>query len=189
MTVYGYARVSTNGQDLALQEEALRAAGCTKIFAEKKSGARSDRPKLMRLLDVVDRGDMVIVTRLDRLARSSLDLLHTIDRISKAGASFRSIADVWCDTTTPHGKLILTVLAGLAEFERSLIMARTQAGIERAREIGKTFGRPRKLNERQRLLIADRRARGETFEEIAEAFGVGVATVCRVVGHQRREPG
>ena len=116
MTVYGYARVSTNGQDLALQEEALRAAGCTKIFAEKKSGARSDRPKLMRLLDVVDQGDAVIVTRLDRLARSSLDLLHTIDRISKSGASFRSLADTWCDTTTPHGKLILTVLAGLAEF-------------------------------------------------------------------------
>jgi len=133
MTVYGYARVSTNGQDLALQEEALRNAGCTKIFAEKMSGARSDRPKLMRLLNIVDQGDVIIVTRLDRLARSSLDLLHTVDRISKARASFRSIADAWCDTTTPHGKLILTVLAGLAEFERSLIMARTQAGIEKAR--------------------------------------------------------
>src|SRR6516165_10880720 len=177
MTVYGYARVSTNGQDLALQEEALRNAGCTKIFAEKKSGTRSDRPKLMRLLSIVDQGDTIIVTRLDRLARSSLDLLHTVDRISKAGASFRSIADAWCDTTTPHGKLILTVLGGLAEFERSLIMARTKAGIEHAREIGKTFGRPKKLNERQRLMIAERRAKGETLEELAEAFGVGVATV------------
>jgi len=134
MAVYGYARVSTNGQDLALQEEALRAAGCTKIFAEKKSGARSDRPKLQRLLDVVDQGDAVIVTRLDRLARSSLDLLHTIDRISKAGASFRSLADGWCDTTTPHGKLILTVLAGLAEFERSLSwLARKLASSGRGR--------------------------------------------------------
>jgi len=136
MTVYGYARVSTNGQDLTLQEEALRAAGCTKIFAEKKSGARSDRPKLARLLSSLDRGDVVIVTRLDRLARSSLDLLHTIDVITKAGAEFRSLADAWCDTTTAHGKLILTVLAGLAEFERSLIMSRTQAGIECARPRG-----------------------------------------------------
>jgi len=94
MTVYGYARVSTNGQDLALQEEALRGAGCNKILAEKKSGARADRPKLLRLLSVIDEGDVVIVTRLDRLARSSLDLLHTVDRISKAGASFRSIAPI-----------------------------------------------------------------------------------------------
>src|SRR6516162_7271696 len=181
MTVYGYARVSTNGQDLALQEEALRNTGCTKIFAEKKSGTRSDRPKLMRLLSIVDQGDTIIVTRLDRLARSSLDLLHTVDRISKAGASFRSLADAWCDTTTPHGKLILTVLAGLAEFERSLIMARTQAGIERAKALGKRFGRPRKLNGRQRQMITDRRVKGMTFEEIAEEFGVGVATVYRAV--------
>jgi len=181
MAVYGYARVSTNGQDLALQEEALRAAVCTKIFAEKKSGARSDRPKLQRLLDVVDQGDAVIVTRLDRLARSSLDLLHTIDRISKAGASFRSLADAWCDTTTPHGKLTLTVLAGLAEFERSLIMARTQAGIERARALGVIFGRRAKLNPRQRRMMAERYAKGETMAKLAEEFGVSEPTVWRAL--------
>src|SRR6516162_3076614 len=177
MTVYGYARVSTNGQDLALQEEALRGAGCNTLFAEKKSGARADRPKLLRLLNVIDEGDVVIVTRLDRLASSSLDLLHTVDRISKAGASFRSIADAWCDTTTPHGKLILTVLAGLAEFERSLIMARTQAGIEKARALGVLFGRPVKLNPRQRRIIAERYAKGETMKALAEEFGVSEPTV------------
>jgi DNA invertase Pin-like site-specific DNA recombinase len=181
MAVYGYAGVSTNGQDLALQEEALHAAGCTKIFAEKKSGARSDRPKLQRLLDVVDQGDAVIVTRLDRLARSSLDLLHTIDRISNAGASFRSLADAWCDTTTPHGKLILTVLAGLAEFERSLIMARTQAGMERARALGVIFGRRAKLNPRQRRMMAERYAKGETMAKLAEEFGVSEPTVWRAL--------
>ena len=187
MTVYGYARVSTNGQDLALQEEALRGAGCNKIFAEKKSGARADRPKLLRLLNVIDEGDVVIVTRLDRLARSSLDLLHTIDRISKAGASFRSIADAWCDTTTPHGKLILTVLAGLAEFERSLIMSRTQAGIEKARALGVIFGRRVKLNPRQRRIIAERYSKGETMKVLAEEFGVSEPTVWRALRNVRAE--
>jgi len=181
MTVYGYARVSTNGQDLTLQEEALRAAGCTKIFPEKKSGARSDRPKLARLLSSLDRGDVVIVTRLDRLARSSLDLLHTIDVITKAGAEFRSLADAWCDTTTAHGKLILTVLAGLAEFERSLIISRTQAGIERARALGVIFGRPVKLNPRQRRMIAERYAKGETMKALADEFGVSEPTVWRAL--------
>src|ERR1700740_1472627 len=120
MTIVGYARVSTNGQDLSLQQKALRAAGCTKLFQEKMSGAKSDRPQLARMIKSLDCGDAVIVTRLDPLARSTLDLLSTIDQITKAGAQFRSIADAWCDTTTPHGKLILTVLAGLAEFERAL---------------------------------------------------------------------
>jgi DNA invertase Pin-like site-specific DNA recombinase len=125
------------------------------------------------------------VTRLDRLARSSLDLLHTIDVITRAGAQFRSLADSWCDTTTPHGKLILTVLAGLAEFERSLIMARTQSGVTRAKELGVTFGRPAKLNPKQRRMIAERYAEGETMAALASEFGVGEATVWRAL---RAEP-
>ena len=184
MTIYGYARCSTNGQDLSLQQDALRAAGCTKIFSEKLSGVRSDRPQLARLLNGLDHGDIVIVTRLDRLARSSLDLLHTIDVITKAGAQFRSLADAWCDTTTPHGKLILTVLAGLAEFERSLIMARTQAGIARAKELGVTFGRPVKLNPRQRHMIAERYAQGETMAAHPVEIGVGEATAWRALRGQ-----
>jgi DNA invertase Pin-like site-specific DNA recombinase len=125
------------------------------------------------------------VTRLDRLARSTLDLLNVIDRIAKSGGQFRSLADTWCDTTTPHGKLILTVLAGLAEFERSLIMARTQAGIARAREKGVTFGRPAKLNGKQRKMIAERYAKGETMAALAEAFDVSEPTVWRAL---RGEP-
>ncbi len=145
------------------------------------SGARSDRPQLARLLKALEPGDTVVVTRLDRLARSTLDLLHNVDVITKAGAGFRSLADVWCDTTTPHGKLMLTVLAGLAEFERTLIMARTQAGIQRAREHGVTFGRPCKLNARQRRLIAERYAAGETMAALASEFEVGEATVWRAL--------
>jgi len=181
MAITGYARVSTNGQDLAIQEAALRAAGCRKIYAEKISGIRADRQKLARLLKGIDEGDIVVVARLDRLARSTLDLLHTVDVITKAGAQFRSIADTWCDTTTPHGKLILTVLAGLAEFERTLIMERTQAGIARAREKGVTFGRPAKLNPRQRRMIAERYAAGETMAALARAFDVSEPTVWRAL--------
>jgi len=181
MAITGYARVSTNGQDLAIQEAALRAAGCRKIYAEKISGIRADRPKLARLLKDIDEGDVVVVARLDRLARSTLDLLHTVDIITKAGAQFRSIADTWCDTTTPHGKLILTVLAGLAEFERTLIIERTQAGIARAREKGITFGRPTKLNPRQRRMIAERYAAGETMAALARAFDVSEPTVWRAL--------
>ena len=185
MATIGYARVSTREQDLTLQHEALRAVGCTRVYAEKISGARSDRPQLARLLKALVPGDVVIVTRLDRLARSTLDLLNTVDVVRKAGAEFRSIADTWCDTTTPHGKLILVVLAGLAEFERSLIIARTQAGIARARELGVTFGRPTRLNPRQKRLIAERYAKGETMRELAVEFNVGEATVWRAL---RSEP-
>ena len=108
-------------------------------------------------------------------------MLHTIDVITKAGAEFRSLADAWCDTTTAHGKLILTVLAGLAEFERSLIMSRTQAGIERARALGVIFGRPVKLNPRQRRMIAERYAKGETMKALADEFGVSEPTVWRAL--------
>jgi DNA invertase Pin-like site-specific DNA recombinase len=181
MATIGYARVSTNGQDLALQQEALKAAGCAKIYAEKMSGARSDRPRLARMLKALASGDTVIITRLDRLARSTLDLLNTVDAINKAGAGFRSLADAWADTTTPHGKLMLTVLGGLAEFERSLIMARTQDGIRRARERGATFGRPTKLNPKQRKMIAERYAAGETAAALAREFEVGEATVWRAL--------
>jgi DNA invertase Pin-like site-specific DNA recombinase len=158
-----------------------KAAGCEKVYAEKISGARSDRPQLARMLKAIGAGDTIVVTRLDRLARSTLDLLHTVDAISKAGAGFRSLADAWADTTTPHGKLMLTVLGGLAEFERSLIMSRTQAGIQRAKERGVTFGRPTKLSAKQRQLIAKRYAAGGTAAALARDFKVGEATVWRAL--------
>src|SRR6478752_3657690 len=118
MTMYGYARVSTRDQDLAAQDSELRAAGCAKVFKEKISGAKTDRPELAKLVRRLEPGDVLVITRLDRLARSTKDLLNVLDEVSKSGAGFRSLRDAWADTTTPHGKLMLTVLGGLAEFER-----------------------------------------------------------------------
>jgi len=120
MTVYGYARVSTDGQSLASQNAELHAAGCAKVYAEKVSGARSNRPELAKVLKRLDTGDVLIVTRLDRLARSTRDLLNILDDIAKRGAGFKSLHDAWADTTSAHGRLMVTILAGLAEFEREL---------------------------------------------------------------------
>ena len=124
----GYARVSTQGQDLAQQRAALRGAGCNRVFEEKVSGAKRDRPQLERLLDHLRGGDVVAVTRLDRLARSTRDLLEIAERIKDAGAGLRSMAEPWADTTTPAGRMALTVFAGIADFERSLIVERTERG-------------------------------------------------------------
>src|ERR1700746_3293220 len=179
--IYGYARVSTGGQDLTIQYDTLRAKGADTVYREKMSGARSDRPQLARLLKALQPGAIVMLARRDRLARSTLALLNTVDIITKAGAQFRSLSDAWCDTTTPHGKLILTVLGGLAEFERTLIMDRTQAGIAKARKKGVTFGRPTKLNAKQRAIIADRYAKGETMAALAQEFDVSEPTVWRAV--------
>jgi DNA invertase Pin-like site-specific DNA recombinase len=129
----GYCRVSTDGQSLDDQIAALKAAGATKRFAEKQSGARSDRPQLRRAIDALGEGDVLLVTRLDRLARSTRDLLNVLHEVGQKGAAFRSLADTWADTSTPHGRLMVTVLGGLAEFECSLIGARTDVGIKRAR--------------------------------------------------------
>src|SRR5262249_17152970 len=129
MTVYGYARVSTDGQTLAAQQSQLAEAGVAKTFSEKISGASTDgRKALQQELRTLAHGDVLVVRRLDRLARSTRDLLNILDQIGKAGAGFRSLADAWADTTTPHGRLMLTILGGLAEFERSLIIARTAEG-------------------------------------------------------------
>src|SRR5262249_2057950 len=139
MTAYGYARVSTDGQSLACQDAELHAAGCVKVYAEKISGARSNRPELAKVFKRLDTGDVLIVTRLDRLARSTRDLLNILDDSAKRGAGFKSLHDGWADTTSPHGRLMVTILAGLAEFERELILARTSDGRARAKARGVKF--------------------------------------------------
>ncbi len=139
--IYGYARVSTDGQSVDAQVKQLRGAGCEKIFRETASGARADRVQLRRALDQLDKGDVLMVTRLDRLARSTRDLLNTLAAIAGRGAGFRSLGDTWADTTTAHGRLMLTVLGGLAEFETALIRARTGEGRQRAKAQGVKMGR------------------------------------------------
>ena len=156
----GYARVSTRDQDYNGQQAELEAAGCTRIYREKESGARTDRPELRKAVARLESGDVLVVCRLDRLARSTRDLLDILAEIAAKGAGFKSLHDSWADTTTPHGRLMLTVLGGLAEFERELIRARTGAGRERAKARGVKFGRPTKLDEFQRREALTRLAAG-----------------------------
>src|ERR1700747_2010498 len=155
MTVFGYARVSTDGQTLAAQDAALRGSGCAKVFSETASGAKTDRAALRKAIAALREGDTLVVTRLDRLARSTRDLLNVLDEIAKRGAGFKSLADTWADTTTAHGRLMLTILGGLAEFERELIRGRTGEGRARAKAAGVHMGRPSKLTaHRKRVAIA-----------------------------------
>ncbi|MCK1653063.1 recombinase family protein [Bradyrhizobium sp. 149] len=180
MTVYGYARVSTDGQTLDTQRAKLTAEGVERIFAEKESGAKTDRKALQAALKALKPGDLLLVTRLDRLARSTLDLLNSLDAISKAGAGFRSLADTWADTTTPHGKLMITILGGLAEFERSLILARTGEGRARAMARGVKFGRKPKLSPFQIEEAKRRREAGESQTNIARSYNVSHQTIGRL---------
>jgi DNA invertase Pin-like site-specific DNA recombinase len=181
MPVYAYARVSTTGQTLAAQTAALKAAGAEKVLSEKVSGAKTDRPQLARLLKALGEGDQLLVTRLDRLARSTRDLLNVLDQVSRAGATFKSLADAWADTTTPHGRLILTVLGGLAEFERELIRARTGEGRERAKARGQHMGRPFKLTLHQRREAKARHDNGETLIDIGRSMNVAHTTIARAI--------
>jgi DNA invertase Pin-like site-specific DNA recombinase len=180
VTIYGYARVSTDGQTLASQDAQLHAAGCAKVYSEKASGARTDRPELAKLLRRLGDGDVLMVTRLDRLARSTRDLLNILDTVAKAGAGFKSLADTWADTTTAHGRLMLTVLGGLAEFERALIIARTGDGRARAKARGVRFGRPPVLTVHQRQEAIQRLAEGATQADLARTYGVSQATISRL---------
>jgi len=180
MSKYGYARVSTDGQSLAAQDAEMHAAGCVKVYAEKISGARSNRPELAKVLKRLETGDVLIVTRLDRLARSTRDLLNVLDDIAKRGAGFKSVHDAWADTTSAHGRLMVTILAGLAEFERELILTRTSDGRARAKARGVKFGRPSALTAHQRQEAIQRLAQGEAQADVARSFNVSQATISRL---------
>jgi DNA invertase Pin-like site-specific DNA recombinase len=180
--IYGYARVSTDGQSVEAQVAALMAAGAEKMFREVASGAKTDRPQLRRLLNALAPDDVLTVTRLDRLARSTRDLLNVLAAITEKGAGFRSLGDTWADTTTPHGRLMLTVLGGLAEFERELIRARTGEGRARAKEQGVKLGRKPKLTDHQRREAIARRETGEeTLADIGRSYNVSGWTIARLV--------
>ena len=176
----GYARVSTDGQSLAAQLDQLQAAGAARVFRETASGAKADRAQLAKLMREVEHGDVVVVTRLDRLARSTRDLLNVLAALAERGAAFRSLGDAWADTTTPYGRLMLTVLAGLAEFERELIRARTGEGRARAKAEGRKMGRPHKLTPHQQREARERRDAGESLSSIARSFNVHHATIGRL---------
>ena len=189
MPLFGYARVSTRDQDLATQNAELMAAGCAKVFKEKVSGAKTDRPELAKVIGRLDPGDVLVVTRLDRLARSTRDLLNVIAAISDRGAGFKSLKDAWADTTTAHGRLMLAVLGGLAEFERELIRARTGEGRARAKARGVRFGRPRKMTPHQRQEALQRLAAGETQADVARTYNVDATTIGRLAAASPFEHG
>ena len=175
----GDARVSTTDQDLAIQRTRLHEAGCETLFEEEISGARKKRPVLERLLSELRADDVVVVTRLDRLARSTSELLRIAETIEEKNAGLQSIAEPWSDTTTPAGRMVLTVFAGIAQFERALIAARTEEGRRAAQARGVPFGRPPKLRPDQRTLARNLIEEGQSVSDVARTFNVHVATIYR----------
>src|SRR5271163_4086511 len=178
--IYGYARVSTYGQSVEAQVRQLRAAGAGKVFREVASGAKTDRAQLRLVLTKLAAGDVLTVTRLDRLARSTRDLLNPRAAIADKKAGFRSLGDAWADTTTPHGRLMLVVLGGLAEFERELIRARTSEGRARAVANGVRLGRKPKLTAHQKREAIKRRDAGEATRDIGRSYNVSHSTISRL---------
>jgi DNA invertase Pin-like site-specific DNA recombinase len=179
---YGYARVSSNTQDYTGQIEALKAAGCERIYSEKASGKSTlGRKEFDRLIRSLVPGDIVCVTKLDRLARSSRDLHNILHELQERSCGFVSLGEAWCDTTTDVGRLMLTIMGGISEFERGLIRKRCEEGIERAKAKGTQFGRKPALDPGQRRRIAERYAEGETMSELAQEYECGEATIWRAL--------
>jgi DNA invertase Pin-like site-specific DNA recombinase len=176
---YGYARVSTDGQSLDAQVRQLTKAGCKKVFRETARAANTDRAQLRRAIAALEPDNVLTVTRLDRLARSTRDLLNTLAAIPGKGAGFRSLADVWADTTTAHGRRILTDLGGLADVERDLIRNRTAEGRERPKARGQQMVRPPNLSPQQQKEAQRRQFEGATLKELAKSYNVGRATIAR----------
>ncbi len=180
---YGYARVSPGGKSGSVDAQArqLTKAGCKKVFRDVRvSGANTDRAQLRRVIEALEPGDVLMVTRLDRLARSTRDLLNTVAALADRKAGFRSLGDAWADTTTSHGRLMLTVLGGLAEFERDLIRARTGEGRARAVARGVKLGRKPKLTPHEQHEARRRKESGEPIRDIARSYNVHNATISRL---------
>jgi DNA invertase Pin-like site-specific DNA recombinase len=180
----GYARVSTYGQTLDAQLEQLKAAGCARVYREKVTGARADRKELLKMLKQLAAGDVVTVTRIDRLARSTFDLFAIVKQIADAGAHFKSLAEPWADTATSTGRLMLAVLGGLADVERDLIRTRTAEGRSRATARGQHMGRPPALTPQQQDEARQRRAEGATLKELARSYAVSPATISRLAPYE-----
>jgi len=186
VTLLGYARVSRGDvQNTRLQVRALKAAGVTKIYQEKESAGRWQRPELRRLLDHLRPGDVVVVWKLDRLSRSLKDLLYVLEKIEKEGAGFRSLTES-VDTTTPAGRMLMQMIGRFAEFERSMLRERTIAGLEAARARGRIGGRRPKLDANQRKEAIEMVSSGrKTSAEVARLFKVHPSTISRIVDRNR----
>jgi len=175
----GYARVSTDDQDLTFQLQVLREAGCKKIYQEKISGAHTKRPELEKMLEHLREDDTIIVWRLDRLARSTRNLLEISDKLRQVGAHFRSLCEPWAHTTSHAGRMVMTVFTGIVEFERELIKERTSTGRHLAKKRGVKFGRPSKLNPEQKSLMKRLLSEGESIKNIAKTMNTHPSTIYR----------
>ena len=188
MPIYGYARVSTAGQELDLQLAQLRVAGCERIFCEKESGAKDDRRELKRMLRALKPGDVVIVSALDRLTRGGpFKTLSILNDITSRGAAYRSLAEPWADTTHELGEVLAALVGYIARKTREDIIRRTAAGRERARANGVRFGRKPKLSPCQRQQALERRAAGETQSIVALSFNVSCSTISRLERRNDKE--
>ncbi len=180
--IFGYARVSTDDQETHLQIDALKEAGCERIFSEKRSGARTDRPELARLLEQTRKDDIIIVWKLDRLGRSVRQLIETVEILDKAGVQLRSLTENIIDTTSPSGKLVFSIFALMAEFERDMLRQRTMAGLQAARKRGRTGGKPRALGtaalKKARVMLDSGQY---TKNEVAKELGVSRHTLWRAL--------
>jgi DNA invertase Pin-like site-specific DNA recombinase len=181
----GYARVSTDDQDTAVQVAALKKAGCERIYREKASGGRWDRPELQQLMDHLRKSDVLVVWKLDRLSRSLRDVLTIMEQLGEAQAGFRSLTEA-IDTTTPAGRMMMQMVGAFAEFERAMLRERTKAGIDAARQEGRVGGRPPKLTSPQQAEIVKMVSRGDkTAADAARLFKIHPATVSRLLRKAR----
>lgn len=186
---FGYARCSTLDQNLDWQIDALTKEGCDRIFQEKFTGTRKDRPELIRLLDMLREGDTVIICELTRLSRSVKDLFDLVEQVEKAGANIKSLKEPWLDTTTPQGRLLFTIFSGVSQFERELIRERTMEGLASARARGRMGGRPGKDKKivEQALTLYDSRA--YSVDEISKTTGISRATLYKYIRLRKEAKG
>ena len=184
--IIGYARVSTTGQNLDGQTDLLTQAGCERIYSEKISVVKKERPQLDRIMDSLRSGDTVIITELTRLGRSVKELLSIIERIHEAGASIKSLRETWLDTTTPQGNLLLTIFAGLSQFERDLTRQRTRQGLEAARARGRKGGRPKSDESKVSTALKMYDSKLHSIDEITKVTGISRATLYRAIDKRKK---
>ena len=185
--VISYARVSTQDQQTLRQLDQLKEYGCERIYEEKASGAKRDRVELNRMLDALREGDVVVVTELSRLSRSVKDLFDIVEKIHNAGADIKSLKESWIDTTSPQGKLLFTMFAGISQFERDLIRQRTMEGLQAARARGRNGGRPPKEDSKIELALNMYDSKICSISQILETTGISKTTLYRYIRMRRKD--
>jgi len=180
--IFGYARVSTQEQNLDRQLDSLSSEGAEEIVQEKITGTKADRPELNRMLDKLRKGDVILVSDLTRLSRSTKDLFSLVDQIEKKGANIKNLKENWLDTTTPQGKLMFTFMAGISQFERDLISQRTKEGLEAARARGRKGGRKPKLDDIKKKAIYELyQQKKTTVKGLCDMFSISKPTLYKVI--------